>query len=48
MTNKLSMSDLEKEMALVETDAVAEEKYNADRNYASLDDERRSVIAQIP
>lgn len=45
---KLNMSDLEKEMALVETDAVVEEQYNADRNYSSLDNELRSVIAQIP
>lgn len=46
--NKLNMSDLEKEMALVETDAVAEEQYNADQNYASFDAEYNDITSEIP
>ena len=42
------MSDLEKEIASVETDAIVEEQYNADNNYASLDNELKSIIANIP
>ena len=45
---KHNMSDLEKEMASVETDAVSEEQYNADRNYLSLDNELKSIIDSIP
>ena len=42
--NKPNMSDLEKEMALIETDAIAEEQYNADKNYASLDAEYDDLL----
>lgn len=49
MNNKKpNMSDLEKELALVESDAVVEEQYNADRNYHALDNELEEVIAEIP
>ena len=46
--NKLNMIDLEKEMALVETDAIAEEQYNADKNYAYLDAEYDELTSQLP
>lgn len=44
----LTMSDLEKEIALVETNAIVEEQYNADRNYSYLDNELKETIDQIP
>lgn len=47
-TVKLNMSDLEKDMASVETDAVVEEQNNADRNYAALDNELKTIISKIP
>ena len=45
---KHNMNDLEKEMASVENDAVAEEQSNADKNYAYLDGELKSIIDSIP
>lgn len=48
MNRKPNMSDLEKEMAMVETDAIVEEQYNADQNYLCLDNELRDVVSQIP
>lgn len=48
MANKLNMTELEKEIALVENDAIAEEQYNADCNYAVLDKELKIIISSIP
>lgn len=45
---KLNMSDLERDMASVETDAIVEEQYNADRNYTTLDNELKNIISRIP
>lgn len=44
----LNMSDLEREMASVETDAVGEEQDNADQIYRSLDCELNITKIQIP
>lgn len=48
MKKRLNMSGLEKEIALIETDIVVEEQYNADTNYSFFDNELKKVIAQIP
>lgn len=47
-TKQHSMRDLEREMAAVEDDAVAEEQYNADENYAALDGMLKRIKANIP
>lgn len=45
---KHDIIDLEKEIALVEMDAVVEEQYNADDNYKALDKEKNDIKDGMP
>lgn len=44
----LNMSELEKEIAEVETDALVEEQFNANQNYGFLEAELKDITSKIP